>query len=106
MLSTCVAPPELTIEQLHAYVEGESGADVTAHIQRCPYCRSRARRLAGFQKQLVGRLYRADCPPSLELDLYELGQLPPQRRAELAAHIERCPYCSQELAELEPPPGW
>jgi hypothetical protein len=37
----------------------------------------------------------------LSLGAYALGDLPPDERAALAAHLEGCPECSAELRELE-----
>lgn len=42
---------------------------------------------------------RADLGP------YVLGALPPDERARLEAHLEGCPACRVELAELAPLPG-
>src|SRR6202000_2684105 len=37
----------------------------------------------------------------LSLGAYALGDLPPDERAALAAHLEGCPECQAELRELE-----
>ena len=47
-------------------------------------------------------LYRADCPPAIELGDYQLGLLLDKMRvAFVRQHVVECPHCSQELAMLD-----
>ena len=103
MTDHCVAPPQLEDHILLLHLDGESDADVKAHLDTCSYCRSRARRFAGIQGKLRQRLHRIACPDPLELSLYQRGgsDPDPDRRTQIEAHLAICPYCRQELANLE-----
>ena len=54
-----------------------------------------------FQRQLTEMLYRADCPPAIELGDYQLGLLAAPRLAFIRQHVAECTHCSQELAGLD-----
>jgi anti-sigma factor RsiW len=97
---TCVSPPELTDEQLLAYLDGQAAHEVEAHVKQCPPCRERMNRLARFQSRLTGQLYRLTCPSARELGEYHLGILPDARGEEVRRHLAECPHCSQELAQF------
>ena len=56
---------------------------------------------AAAQRALFKLLYRADCPPSLELGEYRLGLLDKPHQTALATHLSECPHCSEELARLD-----
>jgi hypothetical protein len=70
------------------------------HLRRCPYCRQRAKALEALQRNLTARLYRLSCPSPLELGDYHLGVLPKLQAAAVASHLQECPHCSFELAQL------
>jgi anti-sigma factor RsiW len=93
--------PELEDGQLLAYLDGEAGPEVAAHVEHCPECRERARRLASLQASLTAGLYRHACPSSTDLGEYHLGLLSRDRQADMACHLAQCPHCSRELAQLE-----
>ncbi len=98
---TCVSPPELTDDQLLAYLDGQAAREVEAHLQQCPHCRERMNSLANFQSRLTSQLYRLTCPSARELGEYHLGILPSARGEEVTRHLAECPHCTQELAQLE-----
>ena len=50
---------------------------------------------------LMKLLYRADCPPSIDLGEYRLGLLDKMRRSAIVAHLSECPHCTEELARLD-----
>jgi hypothetical protein len=97
----CLSPPELPDKDLLAYLDGDAGQSVVAHVERCAHCRERARQLAHFQSRLTANLYRLACPSTAELGEYHLDLLPEQQKASLAQHVTDCPHCSREIAELE-----
>ena len=97
----CVSPLEPDDGELLAYVDGEAGPDLVAHIDRCPHCRQRAARLARLQNRLTAGLYRMACPTTEELGEYHLGALSPDRAAAVARHLTECPHCTRELAQLQ-----
>lgn len=106
----CVSPPELTDLQLLTFIDGDADAAVQRHVAVCAGCRSRAEALARWQTELSARLFRADCPPSLELGEYQMGLLPRPRAQLVERHVAVCPHCQHELAQFaefmaEPPPA-
>jgi len=52
------------------------------------------------ETQLLKMLYRADCPPSVELGEFQLGLLERVRSVWMGQHVADCPHCSRELAQL------
>lgn len=51
-----------------------------------------------FERDLTNKLYRHDCPSTLELGEFQLGMN--DSVAAHGAHITQCPHCSAELAQL------
>jgi hypothetical protein len=101
MSMACVSPPELSDRELLTYIDGEADQQVVAHLERCPHCRERARRLARLQDHLTAQLYRVVCPSPLELGEYHLGLLPRDQAAAVARHLAECPHCAREVAQLK-----
>ncbi len=99
--TTCVSPPELEDIQLLAHLDGRADREVEAHLEQCPYCRQRASDLAGFQTHMTARLYRLTCPSPSELGEYHLGMLPDTRREAVQHHLDTCPRCFSEVAQLK-----
>jgi anti-sigma factor RsiW len=97
---TCVMPPQLKDRDLLAYMDGEASDEVTAHMQRCPHCRGRARDLARIQARLRSRLYRVECPAPHELGEYHLGLLADEHMYSIERHVGQCPHCAREVARL------
>jgi Putative zinc-finger len=54
-----------------------------------------------FKRQLTEMLYRADCPPAIELGDYQFGLLDKLRMAFVRQHVAECPHCSKELVVLD-----
>jgi len=97
----CAFPPELDDRQLLAYLDSVADQGTIAHLQGCAYCSERAADLGRFQERLAGRLYRVNCPPSMELGEYHLRMLPAPRMLVVAQHVRECPHCTREVAELQ-----
>ena len=97
----CVSPPELDDRTLLIYLDGQASADIAAHIKRCSHCRERARHLALQQGRLITQLYRSNCPAPSELGEYHLGMLPVVRAEAVKRHLDECPHCRREIAQLE-----
>lgn len=53
-----------------------------------------------FERQLLARLYRWDCPGPEELSDFFLGSLPDKQCAAIDAHLEQCLLCRQEINYL------
>ena len=84
----CITSPEPNDWELLAYIDGEVDGQVLAHLEQCPHCRERARRLTRLQDRLRARLYRVTCPSPAALGEYHLGILPPDQAAAVARHLE------------------
>ena len=97
----CVSPPELDDRTLLIYLDGQATADVAAHMERCSHCRERAHRLAQQEGHLTTQLYRVDCPSPFELGEYHLGMLPAAQMEAIRHHLDECPHCRSEIAQLE-----
>jgi hypothetical protein len=96
----CTSPPELDDRELLTYIDGEADREVVAHLERCPRCRERARRLARLQGRLTAQLYRVTCPSPQALGEHQLGVLPPVEAEAIAIHVAGCPQCAREVAQL------
>ena len=101
MTTNCVFPPELNDKQLLAYLDGEVNKEIVSHLEGCAYCREKAETLDRFQRRLTSRLYRATCPPPIELGEYHLHMLPASRMLVVAQHLRECPHCAREIDQLE-----
>ena len=97
---SCFRTPQLTEIELLMALDGEADPEVTMHLTHCPDCRVRTGQLQKFQDGLTNRLFRAECPPSMELGEYHLGFVPTATSAAIKQHLAECPFCSQELAQL------
>ncbi|MEJ2210877.1 MAG: zf-HC2 domain-containing protein [Anaerolineae bacterium] len=100
-MMNCNSPPPIADRDLLAYLDGEAGEEVAAHLDRCPHCRERAEELAKWQRALTTRLYRHDCPPASRLGEYHLGLLARDEAAAVGTHLEACPHCRREVAGLD-----
>jgi anti-sigma factor RsiW len=98
---TCQVPPELDDRELLAYVDGRADAQVVKHVEQCPHCRERARRLRHLQERLTARLYRVTCPPPIELGQHRLNMLPSDQAEAVTRHLAECPHCAREFAQLD-----
>lgn len=97
---TCSLPPELTDQQLWEALDGIADEATSNHLQRCPYCQTRAKALENTQNRLKNRLFRATCPPSLELTEFYLRTLPAPQMLVVSGHVRACPHCSREMAQI------
>ncbi len=97
---SCALPPELTDAALLSYLDGEADPGIVQHLDRCPFCRQRAVELGNFEKSLTARLFRATCPPALELGEYHMGLLPAPDAGRIASHVDECPHCTADLAVI------
>lgn len=97
----CAYPSELTDGDLLAYLDGEASTKVATHAEQCPHCRERAQNLARLQGRLTAELYRIACPSPEELGEYQLKVLPRDHAAAVAGHLDGCPHCSREIAQLQ-----
>ena len=101
MSTNCVFPPELDDKQLLLYLDSKADKETLSHLERCAYCREKAKTLDRLQKRLTTRLYRITCPSPIELGEYHLRILPDSQILVIAQHLRECPHCTQEVAQLE-----
>jgi hypothetical protein len=101
LTQNCAFPPELEDGRLLAYLDGVADQGTLAHLKGCAYCSERAADLGQLQERLTSRLYRVNCPSSMELGEYHLRMLPAPRMLVVAQHLRECPHCAREVAELQ-----
>ncbi|MFZ4656043.1 MAG: anti-sigma factor family protein [Caldilineaceae bacterium] len=86
--------------EIEAYLDGEPMPHLAAFLTENPatlnHLQQEARRTARLQQSL----YRFDCPPPETLQGYSLGDLTGARRRGFEEHLQQCPQCSAELAQL------
>lgn len=88
-------------ETLLAYLDGQVESHIVAQIEGSTEYQRRAKELAQQQGQLLAKFYRQQCPDSLELGEYHLGMLSKKKSRAVIKHLEECPHCRQELAEMQ-----
>jgi anti-sigma factor RsiW len=97
----CIAPDEITGEQLLAFVDGEADGATVDHIRHCPHCAARVRAYADIQQFLRAIFYRVNCPEAHTLGEYHLGLLSSIEQAAIEDHLKNCFLCAADLARVE-----
>jgi hypothetical protein len=97
----CIAPDEISEEQLLAWVDGEGEDTILDHIRRCAYCAERVRILADDQIRLRLLFHRVECPDAHMLGEFHLGLLSASERASIEDHLLACPECAAEVSDLD-----
>jgi hypothetical protein len=95
----CNNPPALTDEELSAILDGVFDDTIRDHISRCPAC---AGRLAEMRQMdtLFSHLHRFECPSPQQIADLHLGYLDAGQAQVVRQHLETCPRCQDELAQL------
>ena len=57
--------------------------------------------MENIEKQLAGQLYRVTCPTTDELGEYHLHITSGSQTTAIKQHLEGCPHCRAELAQLQ-----
>lgn len=96
----CSYPPELNEPSLIAFIDGEEDQEVYRHLQICKYCSERANQLERLQQSLRQRLFRILCPSSKVLAEFHYGLLAEAKMREIQQHVQMCPFCKKEIANL------
>jgi anti-sigma factor RsiW len=96
----CTQPPELTEEQVNSVLDGVADPAVLRHLEVCPYCSRRVEQARRVDEMLKQRLNRWDCPTPQALRDYHFSLLSAPEEAHIRQHLEDCPHCQAELAEL------
>jgi hypothetical protein len=95
----CISTP-LSEEQLLAAISDVAEANVLEHLGKCDFCQARLAELEHFEKKLRRKLHRWDCPDADVLGEFALNMLPEAEQTRIAEHINTCPVCRKDLAEL------
>lgn len=97
----CLHAMEPGDEDIIKYVldEASLSQEARAHINQCSTCQQRLARYKDINLYLISRLYRHQCPDSLQLSLYCADALSEEERTQIAAHVVYCPLCTQEVAD-------
>lgn len=85
---------------LYAYIDGDADPDTAAAIAASPEASARADRLRRELLRLQSAFHRIDCPETDDLLDHVVGWLLGERATEVAAHIEDCRICAEEVAEI------
>lgn len=86
--------------ELEMLLEGEGTPEMEAALAASPADQARLAALMDQTRALQAALFRVTCPAPLELGEYELGLLEAPRRVAVAAHLDECPHCAEELEGL------
>lgn len=97
----CVAPDEISEEQLLAYIDDEANDATIDHIRRCAYCAQRTRAYAADQTLVRAIFYRIQCPDAHTLGEYHQGLLSSEQQSDIEEHLKICSACSAEVADLD-----
>ena len=97
---SCFKTPQLTEIELLMALDGEADPEIIMHIAHCPDCRVRAGQLQKLQDGLTNRLFRVDCPSSMDVGEYQLGLLPAEQALAVEKHLAECTFCSGERSLL------
>lgn len=97
-MAECIAPPEIPESDLLRHLGGERDLETSEHLQRCEHCTGRLEDLRRALAGLARKVYRAECPPAMELTGYHLGELEAGDRRRVQEHLALCAACREELA--------
>ncbi|GAC1567671.1 MAG: hypothetical protein NVS3B14_14430 [Ktedonobacteraceae bacterium] len=97
----CSTPGIIRDEELLAYLAGERVRPVVAqHLMHCQRCSEFVAEYRGFERSLIQKLYRWDCPPNQILGEYQMGLLSSNVARAVQSHLNNCVLCAAELATL------
>lgn len=99
--SKCVDPGAIQDWELEAYADGDVSPHVVEHLSRCPACRAWLAEALSLEGRLRQALYRLNCPSPDTLRDYYWRYLAAEQQRQVEHHLDRCPHCTAELAELK-----
>ena len=70
------------------------------HLKNCVCCQRRLGRYMRLNGALLARLYRSQCPGKIRLSQYCVGMLSTGDAIQITGHLEECPLCAAEVAEM------
>lgn len=86
---------------LLAYLDGELPPQRAREIEQSASNRQRLAELAQHERRMTEHLYRSACPDTHQLGEYQLQLLSGPETERIAAHLEMCPCCAQEVKQLQ-----
>ncbi len=95
--------PDIQEGDLLAYLEGVAPPEVAARIAASPALSAAAAELRLLDTLMGSALQRSTCPELDDLLLYQAGLMTGVSQQQLARHIQGCPDCRHELAQLATP---
>jgi len=87
--------------ELDAYADGEVMPHVAAFFAQNPTSQAAWLRQRKIETQLSNVLHRFDCPSPDTLRAYYWQELSKAESRTLESHLQTCPLCTAELAELQ-----
>ena len=96
----CVDPGAIQDWELEAYADGDAFPHVMEHLSRCPACCARLAEDLTVERHLHQALCRFDCPSPDTLRDFYWGHLSAEQQRQLESHLDWCPHCAAELADL------
>jgi hypothetical protein len=93
--------PQTSDLTLLKYIDGEANSAEAQTIEASEELLQRSQQLASEQKMWQSALYRVECPSSIVLGEYNLQLLSHAEKSTVAGHLNTCPLCTSELAELK-----
>lgn len=98
----CIDNNPLDDESIDSVLNQTASSEVLEHVYNCEYCAALVHEHKNLDVQLKARLYRSDCPSSLELAEFYSGMLgDSDMQASIQHHLTLCTRCNDELVVLE-----
>jgi hypothetical protein len=101
MTLECIAPDEISTGDLLAYIDDDIPAYISQHIRNCPFCTQEVADLEKMQQLFAKTLFRESCPELDFLLQYQAGLLNKAEKRGLKQHLQTCPHCQEEIAQIE-----
>jgi hypothetical protein len=93
--------PQISDASLLKYLDGEANSAEAQTIDASEEMLQRSQQLASEQKMWQSALYRVQCPSSITLGEFNLQLLSHAEKRTVEAHVDTCPLCTGELAEMK-----
>jgi len=97
----CSSPPPLTDDQLSAALDSTADQAIYEHLTICQACSARLEQARQFERAIVSRLQRWDCPSPQRLGEYHLGLASAEEAGLLRQHVQQCVRCTEEVHVLQ-----
>jgi hypothetical protein len=84
----------------HALDQETLSKETQEHLEQCSICQQRLAQYKDVNLFLLSRLYRSQCPDTMQLNLYCAHMLPPEEVMDIAEHLALCPLCTNEARDI------